>query len=129
LYPQVILVDGNGILHINRFGLASHLGVLTGIPCIGCAKTIFSVDGINKDYLDSLCESSLKKDGDCVELVGKKGAVWGIAYKNKVYEEPLIISIGHKISLDSAVQIVSWVSDSQIPVPVKIKFNIFIFIF
>ena len=46
--PQVILVDGNGILHIKGFGLASHLGVLCDIPTIGCSKTVFALDGITK---------------------------------------------------------------------------------
>jgi len=45
--PQVILVDGNGILHQNACGLASHLGVIVDIPTIGCGKTIFYVDGLN----------------------------------------------------------------------------------
>lgn len=45
--PQVILVDGNGVLHQNGFGLASHFGVLADIPTIGCGKTVFYVDGIS----------------------------------------------------------------------------------
>jgi deoxyinosine 3'endonuclease (endonuclease V) len=41
LAPQVILVDGNGILHQNACGLASHLGVLINTPTIGVGKTVF----------------------------------------------------------------------------------------
>ena len=48
LLPEVILVDGNGIYHSNRFGLACHLGVLIDIPAFGCSKTVFAVDGLNK---------------------------------------------------------------------------------
>lgn len=44
----MILVDGNGIFHVNGFGLASHLGVLIDIPTIGVSKTVFAVDGLNK---------------------------------------------------------------------------------
>jgi len=120
LFPQIILVDGNGILHINRFGLACHLGVLTGIPCIGCAKTIFAVDGINKDYLETIKLKYLQNDGDCYDLVGLKGSTWGTAYRCKSDEEPIILSIGHKVTLNSASLIVSWVSDGQVPVPVLI---------
>lgn len=48
LLPDLILVDGNGVYHSNRFGLACHLGVLTNLPALGCSKTIFAVDGLNK---------------------------------------------------------------------------------
>ncbi len=48
LMPQVVLVDGNGILHPRGFGLASHLGVLTDVPSIGVSKTVFAIDGLNK---------------------------------------------------------------------------------
>ena len=59
--PQVILVDGNGILHQNGFGLASHLGVLADIPTIGCGKTVFNVDGMSKEKVRALCDANLKK--------------------------------------------------------------------
>lgn len=51
LIPQIILCDGNGILHQNECGVASHLGVLLDIPTIGCGKTVFYKDGISVVYL------------------------------------------------------------------------------
>ena len=48
MMPQVVLVDGNGILHPRGFGLACHLGVLTDVPSIGVSKTVFAIDGLNK---------------------------------------------------------------------------------
>lgn len=45
---QVVLVDGCGVLHPQRCGSASHLGVVTGFPTIGVAKNILLVDGIEK---------------------------------------------------------------------------------
>ena len=48
LWPQVVLVDGNGILHKYQCGYASHLGVVLDIPTIGCAKTFFDIDGLHQ---------------------------------------------------------------------------------
>ena len=45
---QVIFVDGNGQLHPRGFGLACHLGVLLDVPCVGVAKTLIHVDGIEE---------------------------------------------------------------------------------
>lgn len=43
-----VLVDGNGILHNNGCGFASHLGVIADIPTIGVSKHMFDVDGLKK---------------------------------------------------------------------------------
>jgi len=48
-YPQLILLDGNGILHSNYCGLASHIGALLDVPTVGAGKTLFFIDGLTKD--------------------------------------------------------------------------------
>lgn len=56
LYPELLLVDGNGILHTRNFGCASHVGVLFDVPTIGVGKTVFYIDGIRKDHVKALSE-------------------------------------------------------------------------
>jgi len=56
LWPDVLLVDGNGILHTRNFGCASHLGVLFDLPAIGVGKTVFYIDGITKEGVKTQCE-------------------------------------------------------------------------
>ncbi|XP_022595763.1 endonuclease V isoform X5 [Seriola dumerili] len=48
LLPQVVFVDGNGLFHYREFGLACHLGVLSGLPCVGVAKNLLQVQGVYK---------------------------------------------------------------------------------
>ena len=59
--PQVLMLDGNGILHTKGCGLASHLGVLLDIPTIGSSKTTFYVDGLTKDRVLKLCLDNFHK--------------------------------------------------------------------
>uniref|UniRef100_A0A3P9KZK2 Endonuclease V n=1 Tax=Oryzias latipes TaxID=8090 RepID=A0A3P9KZK2_ORYLA len=50
LMPQVVFVDGNGLFHYRgEFGLACHLGVLSGLPCVGVAKNLLQVQGVYKN--------------------------------------------------------------------------------
>ncbi len=89
--PEMLLVDGNGILHPRRIGLASHVGILLDIPTIGVAKKI------------SMGEI---KDGKIMD----EGRVLGIELKTKEYSKPIYISQGHRVSLKSCEKIVKQVS-------------------
>ena len=118
--PQVILVDGNGILHVKGFGLASHLGVLVDIPTIGCSKNVFNVDGINKIKVKEIAKQYLNKGGDYYPLIGDSGLQWGWAYRsNNESKNPMIISLGHKISNDTSLKIVKMCTIHRIPQPIR----------
>jgi len=93
--PDLVLVDGQGIAHPRRIGLASHLGLWLGLPTIGCAKS-------------RLCgehEIPPPEAGSSVELIDN-GEVIGAVLRTKSGVKPLYISIGHMIDLTSAVRIV-----------------------
>jgi len=90
--PDLILVDGQGIAHPRRFGLASHLGLLWDRPTVGCAKS-------------RLCgEHQLvaPEPGSHAELT-HNGEVIGAALRTKLRTNPLYVSIGHKVDLQAAI--------------------------
>ena len=55
------MVDGNGILHTNKCGLACHLGVLINVPTLGVGKTLFYIDGLGKQKVKEICEQKIQK--------------------------------------------------------------------
>ena len=120
---DVVLIDGNGILHCNECGCASHLGVLLDLPTIGCGKTIFAVDGINKNIVEEIKDDfreSGKPKGSYVLLKGKSGRVWGAGLKSgKDSNDPLIVSIGHRMSIETAIKIVDSCSFTRVPEPIN----------
>lgn len=70
--PSVILVDGNGILHPRQAGLASALGVATGLPTVGIGKTLYQEGSLTKDVVWSGIDTSLKDATDCFALFEKE---------------------------------------------------------
>mmetsp|Transcript_34401 Transcript_34401/g.60294 ORF Transcript_34401/g.60294 Transcript_34401/m.60294 type:complete len:182 (-) Transcript_34401:2430-2975(-) len=117
--PQLVLVDGNGVYHTRGFGLASHLGVLLDIPTVGVSKTIFAVDGLNKKVVREL-SSRLTAPGESIDLVGKSRRVWGAALKaTEDTIQPLIVSVGHRISLPTALEVVKRCCLFKIPEPIR----------
>ena len=107
--PDLILVDGQGIAHPRRFGIASHLGLLLDIPTIGCAKS--RLCGSHKIPAD--------KTGDYEELRGN-GDIIGAALITKKGTKPIYVSIGHKVDLPTAIY---WTMEScrgyRIPEPTR----------
>ncbi|XP_053939416.1 endonuclease V isoform X1 [Cuculus canorus] len=120
LKPQVLLVDGNGLLHHRGFGVACHLGVLTDLPCIGVAKNLLQVDGLVKDELHREQIRSLQKEGDTFPLMGTSGRVLGMALRScSNSSKPLYISVGHKVCLETAVHLVKSCCKYRIPEPIR----------
>jgi len=120
LLPQVILVDGNGMLHPRGFGIACHLGVLTDIPTVGVAKTLFHVDGIERDSYHAEQIKNLKTTGDSFPLQGSSGIIWGKALRSTQGScNPIYVSVGHKIGLDTAVSLTHACCQYRIPEPIR----------
>ncbi|MBI2856527.1 MAG: deoxyribonuclease V [Chloroflexi bacterium] len=92
--PDIILADGQGLAHPRRFGIACHLGLLADTPTIGCAKSILR--GRPQGNLAS-------QVGSCAMLVDK-GEVVGAAVRTRKSTNPIYVSIGHKVTLESAVR-------------------------
>jgi len=90
--PDLIMVDGQGVAHPRRLGLASHLGIILDIPTIGCAKS----------RLCGSCSLPAEEEGSHTQLTDKDGII-GAVLRTKSGVKPLYISTGHKISLDSAI--------------------------
>ena len=90
--PDLILVDGQGIAHPRRLGLASHLGLLLNTPTIGCAKSI----------LCGSYEAPGNEPGSHTEVVDR-GEIIGAALRTKLGVKPIYVSIGHKVDLQTAV--------------------------
>ena len=93
--PDAILVDGHGMAHPRRFGLACHIGLLTGIPTIGCAKSILC--GRPEGVLEP-------RRGSHVPLVDR-GEVIGEAVRTRASVSPIYVSVGHRVSMERAVEL------------------------
>ncbi|WLQ37461.1 endonuclease V [Streptomyces castrisilvae] len=90
--PGLVVCDGYGRAHPRRFGLASHLGVLTGLPVIGVAKNPFTFT----------CEPPGPRRGDQSPLLDA-GEEVGRAVRTRDGTKPVYVSVGHRTGLDNAV--------------------------
>jgi len=119
LTPEVLMIDGNGILHPNRAGIASHLGVELNIPSIGVAKNLHMLPELGDIDRKSICEK-LGAKGSTFLLKTELDEVLGCAVKTtESGVNPVFVSIGTGISLESAVEIVVNFSKYRIPEPTR----------
>jgi deoxyribonuclease V len=91
IVPDLLLVDGHGIAHPRRFGLASHLGLLLDVPTIGVAKSV----------LVGEATSPGRKRGSRSSLT-HRGERIGTVLRTRDGVSPVFVSVGHKISLPTA---------------------------
>lgn len=73
--PQVILFDGNGILHPRGLGLASHFGVLAGVPTIGVAKNLYQMGCVVRDSQHAERSRSLEQAGSWFPIRDETGKI------------------------------------------------------
>lgn len=91
--PDLLLVDGMGLIHPRRFGIACHLGVLLDLPAIGCGKTPFVGEW----------SEPAKRRGSWSE-VADAGECLGAVLRTRDGVKPIFVSTGHRISLKTAIR-------------------------
>jgi deoxyinosine 3'endonuclease (endonuclease V) len=102
-------------------GLASHLGVLIDVPTIGIGKNFLTIDGLEIDGVKDKTKIDCPKKGQCLKLIGESGTCWGASLAtNDDSRKPIYISIGHRISLETAVELVKLCSKYKIPEPIRV---------
>jgi deoxyribonuclease V len=109
LQPDVFLVDAQGWAHPYRCGFASHLGLILKKPTVGAAKS-------------RLIGESSEREGRTLLL--DKGEVIGEVVTTKQGCKPVFVSVGHMVSLETAVEIVKHCSKSRIPEPLLQAHNL-----
>lgn len=93
--PDVFIVDGQGIAHPRRIGIAAHIGLWIDVPTVGCGKT----------RLTGTYEPVPPEKGARSPLIDR-GAVIGAALRTRANVKPVFISVGNHATLDTACELV-----------------------
>ena len=114
--PDVLVVDGIGIAHPRRLGIASHFGLVLDLPTIGCAKSVLT--GIYEEpNLEAGSISYLHDKNDSTDIIGA-------AVRTKRGVKPIFVSPGHKITLQDSIELLlSCVRGYRLPEPTRCAHN------
>jgi deoxyribonuclease V len=108
--PDLVLVDGHGVAHPRGLGIAAHLGVVLDVPVVGVAKSIL----VGKP------DPPLPEEPGTETPLMWRGERIGTALRTRRRANPLFVSIGHRVSLASAV---AWVRRTtggyRLPAPIR----------
>lgn len=108
--PDVLLVDGQGVAHPRRFGLACHLGVELDLPAVGVAKSLLVGKGDEPDT----------ERGSTAELRIRDEVV-GMSVRTRSGVRPVYVSVGHRVTLDQAVELtLRYASRYRLPDPSRL---------
>ncbi|MCX7919553.1 MAG: deoxyribonuclease V [bacterium] len=111
--PDVFLFDGQGIAHPRRMGIATHLGLWLNKPTIGCAKSLLYGHGVTPG----------SKRGEISYLFDEKESneIIGAIVRTRTQVRPVYVSVGHKIDLKQAIEIVLTCTQKyRIPEPIRL---------
>jgi deoxyribonuclease V len=107
--PDLTLIDGNGIAHPRKMGLASYVGVVLDIPTIGCAKSPFFA-----------FESPSEGRGAYSLYKNRKNEMIGFCLRTRAFVQPVFVSPGHRVDFTFSREIVLACSKFRIPEPIRI---------
>lgn len=108
--PDLVLVDGQGMAHPRRLGLACHLGVVTGLPTVGVAKS----------RLVGRYEEPGRERGSSAPLWHRREIV-GAVLRTRDGTNPLFVSVGHRVSLQTCVELVlRFTPKWRLPEPIRL---------
>ena len=108
--PDVMMMDGHGIAHKRRMGIAAHFGLLADIPALGCGKSRLTgtfTEPANTKFAES-------------PLMDKEEQI-GVVLRSKINCNPIFISPGNKVSMQQAVDITkNCITKYRIPEPTRL---------
>lgn len=107
--PDVFIFDGMGRIHPRGIGIASHMGLWLDKPTIGCGKS---------HLIGQYAEPAQEKGA--YSPLTNKGETLGVVLRTRVNVKPVYISVGHKIMLEAAIQLVLACTDKyRLPTPIR----------
>ena len=113
--PDAVMLDGQGIAHPRRFGLACHLGLWLNLPCLGCAKS-WLVGDHDEPGPAAGDSTPLTVGGEAAGAAGVVGAV----VRSAAGAKPVYVSPGHRLDIESAVAVVrATLSGYRHPTPTR----------
>lgn len=108
--PDLFIIDGQGIAHPRRLGIASHLGLFLDKPTVGCAKSRLT---------GSFKEPDIQKG--CCSLLTDKGQTIGAVVRTRKNVKPVFVSVGHKCTLKDAIDVtLSCTTGYRLPEPTRV---------
>lgn len=123
--PDALLVDGNGQLHPRLCGVACHIGLATGLPTVGVAKNLHQVDMLDQQFSRDQIKKRFQTEPSLTQLLLRTevGEVLGAAVTSAGREgggrNPVFVSVGSGVSLETAVWLVTTTSRFKVPEPTR----------
>lgn len=113
-YPDIFIFDGNGYLHYNHMGIATHASFFINKPTIGVAKSYLKINSVDFDMPKN-------ENGEFVEI-NIDGEVYGRALRTKKDVKPIFVSCGNNIDIETCTKVVLDLinKESRLPIPVRL---------
>ena len=112
--PDLIIMDGQGITHPRKMGIASHFGLIENVPAVGCAKTMLYGDFAPLDTARG-----------SISPIMAKGEHLGYALRTRDNVKPVYVSPGHMITIDQALEVMkNCIGKYRIPEPTRLAHNL-----